>query len=766
MRHRFTVPGLVVALLLSASTVLAAANPPAYAPPASRDAVAAGAVLDQSSAIVVLRDQPLATYDGHVQGYEKLRPDNGKLNPNSAAAKKYLGYLKTEHSAFAKWLQKNVPSAKVTSEFYTVLNGVAVKLNGNAIGKLAANSDVVSVEYNALYQPSMTTSVNIIDAIGAWQQAGGRGDAGAGVKVGVIDSGINETHPFFDPTGFTAPAGFPKCDAIDSSAGKADTACKHVTDKVIVAKTFYNNENQTHFDAEPVPGVGDHGTHVAGTIAGVVTPVSEIGIASIAGTTIGGQDSGSISGVAPAAWLGNYNVFPGDVLNARSEDILNAVDAAVDDGMDVLNLSLGGSYHGNNDLLAKGLDNAVAAGVVVVVAAGNSGPGPYTIESPGRARDVITAGASTNDHFVGQPVTFGQTTVGAAIGDFAPLAATTYDVADTHSTACAGQSLPDLTGKLAIVNRGTCVFSEKVADAKAAGAIAVIIVNNVAGDPSAMARTAGYDDGIPAVMVSVTDGALLRVAPTVTASAGVSEFFSDNADILAGFSSQGPTRVDLAIKPDVTSVGVNVLSSIPCPTSGSCSDAWAFYSGTSMATPHLTGSAAVLLGLHSGWTPAHVKSALVNTADLEVTDALSGMNPVGPMGQGAGRENLTSAANASVSFAPVSASFGKISSSNNNPATLSITVRNSGPADTFSLTAARFVPATGAAGVVYAAGTRVAGDNRISFPASLTLGADGTASLTLTVLPGLAQGTVVQGWITLTSPSQSYHLAYWAQVAP
>ena len=113
-----------------------------------------------------------------------------------------------------------------------------------------------------------------------------------------------------------------------------------------------------------------------------------------------------MSGIAPGAWLGNYNVFPGDVEDARSEDILNAVEAAVNDGMDVLNLSLGGGYHGNNDLLAKGLDNAVAAGVVVVTSAGNEGPGGFTVGSPGRARNIITVGASTNNHFVGQPIAY------------------------------------------------------------------------------------------------------------------------------------------------------------------------------------------------------------------------------------------------------------------------------------------------------------------------------------------------------------------------
>ena len=115
------------------------------------------------------------------------------------------------------------------------------------------------------------------------------------------------------------------------------------------------------------------------------------------------------------------------MLNARSQDILSAVEAAVEDGMDVLNLSLGGSARGTeeDDLLAVGLNNAVSAGVVVAVAAGNSGPGKGTVESPGRASKVITVAASTNQHFVGQPFTYpagGGTTTGAAVGDFDSVA--------------------------------------------------------------------------------------------------------------------------------------------------------------------------------------------------------------------------------------------------------------------------------------------------------------------------------------------------------
>ncbi|MDQ3128800.1 MAG: S8 family serine peptidase [Chloroflexota bacterium] len=741
---------------LAATLVLAfSATGAAAAPPASRDALRSTSVLDKTSAIVVFKQLPLATYDGRISGYTKTRVSSGKLNPNSAAAKKYKGYLATKHSAFQKWLQTNVPSAKITSQYYTTLNAVAVKLNGTAIGKLAANPDVLAIEYNALYRPTMSESHKIINAAGAWASAGGRADAGKGVKVGIIDSGVDYRHPFFDPTGFSYPPGFPKCDAADTAGG----ACKNVSPKVIVAKVFYNKNNKTGYDALPVADVGSHGTHVGGTVAGVVGKTA----------VVEGVSIDDMSGVAPAAWLGNYNVFPGEVQNARSEDILNAVEAAVLDGMDVLNLSLGGGYHGNNDLLAKGLDTAVAAGVVVVASAGNEGPGGFTIGSPGRARDIITVGASANQHFVGQPLTYTGGTARGAVGDFDPMPAGTFGLFDTANNGCASVAA-GASGKVAIINRGACTFSTKVANAKAAGAIGVIVVNNVAGDPTAMGATEGFDDDIPAVMISNTDGAALRAAnpTTITVAASFSEFITENADIMAGFSSQGPTHVDYAIKPDLTSVGVNVLSSEACDDVGACGNDgdWAFYAGTSMSSPHVAGSAAVLRGLHRSWTPAQIKSALVNTSDLVARNAFDASTTVGPMIQGAGREDLSEAASTDATFWPVSASFGRINASKVNPTSIAIKVRNlTGTSRTFAVAEIKFTPGAGNVGL-YGGGTTSAGDSRITTPTSITVPAMGSATLTITVNAGQAKGTVAQGWLKLTGGGDEYQVAYWAQVAP
>src|SRR5215472_4455319 len=417
--------------------------------------------VDNSSAIVQLKGDPISTNPS-------TKPPHGKkIDFNSNVVRSYRAQLNNLRNQFRQWLQANAPRAKITSEYDISLNAVAVQLNGTPLATITAAPMVQSGDYNRLYQPNLSQSYHIINATGAWTEAGGRATAGAGVKIGDIDGGIEETHPFFDPTGFSYPPGFPKCDAEDSNSHQPDQNCNHVTPKVIVAKVFFYKAQQQGLDATAVEG---HGTHTAGIAAGVTGQTA----------VVNGVSIGDMSGMAPGAWLGNYNVFPGNLDNERSEDVLNAVDAAIADGMDVLNLSLGGTHnitHGNNDLLAMALDNTVDAGLVVAVAAGNSGPGPDTIWSPGRARKVITVGASTNQHFVGEPFTYpagGGTTIGAFVGEFTPLPTGSYDLFDTHSTSCTSVD-PGASGKLAIVDRGDCTFSTQVRNATAVGAVGVLL---------------------------------------------------------------------------------------------------------------------------------------------------------------------------------------------------------------------------------------------------------------------------------------------------
>jgi subtilisin family serine protease len=298
-----------------------------------------------------------------------------------------------------------------------------------------------------------------------------------------------------------------------------------------------------------------------------------------------------------------------------------------------------------------------------------------------------------------------------------------------------------------------------------------MIINNVAGDPIAMARTAGFDDDIPAVMISKTDGAALRAAnpPDASAVATFQEFITPaNADIAYGSSSQGPTLVDFAVKPDVASVAVNVLSSITCvdkptgcPSDGS---GWAFFTGTSMATPHIAGGAAVLLQLHPNWSPAQIKSALVNRADLVVKDAVTGTHDVGPTLQGAGREDLSAAADATTWMDPVSASFGRVTHGHSN--SVNITLHNpTGTNQTFAVSKRKFTPSTfgDTVPLIWNAGTITTGDDRITVPASVMVPANGSTTLTVTVTA--PQGTTVQGWVHLDGEGDNdLHFAYYAIV--
>jgi subtilisin family serine protease len=354
--------------------------------------------------------------------------------------------------------------------------------------------------------------------------------------------------------------------------------------------------------------------------------------------------------------------------------------------MEVINLSLGGSIQGKHDFLAEAINAAAAAGVVPAVAAGNSGddptsanPLPMTVESPGNATGALTAGATTNPHYVGVNVTTPFGDFGAAVGDFDPFAEDPVTDADFVSwgatdTACAGSSPDgDVTGAVVLIARGICTFAEKVASAEAAGAIGVVVYNNTGGDPIAM----GGEGDLPAVMVSQEDGATIKAGlpSTVTIDGNNPvEVLTTNADIMAAFSSRGPARFTENIKPDVAAPGVNVFSSVFDEETGDLG--WAMFQGTSMATPHVAGSAALLLAHNSSLTPADVKSLLGNNAEREVWADVVGGTLAGLMDRGGGRIDLARAGAATTTFDPMSLSFGI--SNGNRPVneTINVTVRN------------------------------------------------------------------------------------------
>ncbi len=654
---------VLVSLMMVASSAYAGGTIP------NRDFTEApGAPVQKEYVIVTFSDPPAASYRGGIPGLERTKPERGRFDPNSPASQAYRRHLENVHANYRSWLASQAPRAEIVREYFYTLNGMAIRLNKVKPGKLAQGPGVKNVDYSWLYRPTMDVSPGLINAPELWNALGGPENAGEGIKVGIIDTGIDLRNPFLSATGY------PDAPELDACSPFRKPGNANTSDKVIICRVYASGVAPGA--AAPLQLlVFDHGTHVAGTVAGNHNTSGKVAGLEV---TIDG-----LSGVAPRALLGDYNVFPGFGAgfvafggSAFSHDIAAAIEDALLDGMHVVNMSLGGGVQGPHDFLAEAVNAAVEGGMVVVVAAGNSGPGDSTVESPGSAAGALTAGASTNPHFVGIPVTLASGgTFGAAVGDFNP-----YDPAVLNadfalaSPANGCTAVSGVSGKVALIDRGACTFTTKVRNAQNAGAIGVLVVNNVAGDPIAMASDGTLPEPtIPAAMVSKNDGAALKsAAGTTTISidgTAPQEFISTNADIIAGFSSRGPTPFTYLIKPDVTAPGVNVFSSV-------FDQDFAFFQGTSMATPHVAGSAALLLQLNPAWSPADVKSALVNTAKRPVFDHILGTNPTGVLVRGGGRIDLAAAMETPLTFDPASVSFGFWSGNKPVSAEVTVGVRN------------------------------------------------------------------------------------------
>lgn len=630
----------------------------AAAPPASDPAI------DTDLALVQLTGDPLSVS-------AKTRPANGKhLDFTSTAVKSERARLVATRNDFKKWLKANAPKAQVTSEYDIALNAVGVRLNGTSLDALRSGAGVVRVEPEGIFHTVAhdDPDLSLVHTNEAWTQAGGASNAGAGVKVAVIDSGVDASHPCFSDAGYPAQARLGQISLTNN--------------KVIAAKVFNNKAKKLGLDAR---AVGAHGTHVAGTVAcNAHTP------AVVDGVDIPYDPSG----VAPRALLGNYNVFPGDVGEARSEDILNALEAAYADGFDVANMSLGGARNdgGGAFLLDNAINNLDQANMVVAVAAGNEGPGYFTVHYPGAAPRALTAGASTVGHGIINQVAVDGVDYEAVIGDFgsltsdvtAPLAVVSDPAsgfAHNLNLACDDSpGLPDLTGKIALLGRGTCDFTVKMRNAQNAGAVGVIMVDRIEEAPFVMSHNdLEPRPTIPGVMVRLSDGATIddHDGGSATLSAlGVYVQNPADTNLMANFSSWGPTQGDGLIKPDVTAPGADVLSAFPAHTC-STPPCWAFLGGTSMATPHLAGAAAVIRGIHPNWSAAQVRSAIVNTAQEgllrhpETNQVTSDALIVG-----AGLLDVNAAAQAKVAIDPVSMSFGSIPSASGRRESKSLVITN------------------------------------------------------------------------------------------
>jgi subtilisin family serine protease len=305
-----------------------------------------------------------------------------RLDLRARSSRLYLARLASSQADLSRLIKRTVQGANVCRHYRIVANGLAVTLPSDELPLLGELTGVAHVYPSYRYRALETSASGNVSAIGApelWKPD--LSNAGQGIKIGIIDDGIDQTHRYFDPTGYSYPSGYPK------------GVSKYTTAKVIVARAFAPSGLDYPNASLPVdPKLTSHGTYVAGIAAGNADT-----IATVSGT------KRTISGVAPRAYLGNYRALtiPTEAfgLNGNSPEIVAAIEAAVSDGMNVINLSLGEpEISPRNDIVARAVDAASAAGVVVAVAVGNeyAENGKGSIDSPGSAPSAITVGASSS----------------------------------------------------------------------------------------------------------------------------------------------------------------------------------------------------------------------------------------------------------------------------------------------------------------------------------------------------------------------------------
>lgn len=528
----------------------------------------------------------------------------GKKLSSSAANEK----VKESHKAFKEHVQslksqKNVSKYKaedvnITREYTNAINGVAMTLPGVAVQDLLQSGVVKRIfkDYEVKVEPPVKTKEAIdpkmadsIPQIGV-DKLHAENITGKGIKVGVLDTGVDYNHPDLKDA---YKGGY---DFIDNDADPMETTYEDwikAGKPTSLGYVYYTN----------------HGTHVAGTIA--AQKKNNVDYA--------------VKGVAPEVDLYAYRVL-GPWGGGNTAGILAGIDKAIADGMDVINMSLGAQTNDPLYATSVAVNNAMLSGLVAVVAAGNSGPNEKTLGSPGTAALGISVGAS--DVSMTIPTFNGS----VSAERFENMQLLGKDFSDKLEDL-QGQSLPivfaglgkpadftgkDVSGKLALMERGEITFDEKIKNAKNAGAKAVIVYNNVDGQiPAYLGEAVGL---IPSFRLSKADGERLKGLGEVSFKFETLSNTKTEGDHLADFSSRGPVNGNYDIKPDVVAPGVSIFSTAPeyinDPQDGiNYSNAYVRLSGTSMATPHVTGTAALILQEHPDYTPFDVKAALMNTSD-------------------------------------------------------------------------------------------------------------------------------------------------------
>jgi subtilisin family serine protease len=625
--------------------------------------------------------------------------------------------------------------ATVISSIDTVANALVVRIpeaKAAALARLPGVRRVIEVrEFHLL----LDHAAPLHRAPEVWNLVGLE-KAGAGIKIGIIDTGIDSGHAGFQDPSLTIPPGFPKTN------DPSDVA--FTDNKGIVARSYVGTFRRPDPDPSARDRVG-HGTATAMAAAGI-------------------QNTGPlavISGLAPKAFLGSYKVFgsPGVNDSAPEDAILKAIEDAVTDGMDVLNLSLGTDLASlpTDDPEVLALERAASLGVIVVAAAGNNGPDPATIGSPATGPSIIAVGASSNDRTFSASTSTSdgrtyQATPGSGPSPSSPVAGPLLDVSklDSNGLACSAFAPGSLNGAIAFILRGVCLFEEKLNNVQQAGALAALVYTD-ADRPEPITMSVGTAT-LPAQMVSYGSGSEIKqrlsnpIQATLQFTVGP---VSIDPDRLASFSAKGPS-VDWAIKPDLVAVGTSLYTAaerFDAQGTVFSADGYITEQGTSFSAPLVAGAAAVIKAARPGLTAAQYRSLLVNTAhQVSLAPGISARIQEA----GAGTLDLSGAFWVTSTASPVSLSFGVGGAS--APISRKLTISNIGQlAETYQLSV-----------VAHSAGPVPALSNQ-----SLQLAPGKSADVDVSFAPGSLQAGQYDGFISIqgATSGREMRVPYWYGVA-
>ncbi|MCG9713994.1 S8 family serine peptidase [Shewanella insulae] len=631
---------------------------------------------------VRLVDSPVALYQGGIDGYAATSPEvvkykSRKLDISSKNVKSYRELLNTRQESVISKASALIGKLDVKQQTTLAYNGMVIEMTQDEAAKLAAVEGIAQIQREILRKPMTDSGPAIIKAPSVWSgEATGTESQGEGMVVGIIDTGINTDHPSFADVGGD---GYDHTNPWGSGVYSGDCAVDFpelCNDKLIGVHSWPAvTDLYLDYDLD-VPRNGEdhngHGSHTAGTTAGNV--LVNMNVPDVDGGETGVRFD-SMSGVAPHANIVSYQVcLPGEddaigFAGCLPSLTVLAVEHAIEHGIDALNYSIGGgSSNPWNDADALAFLSARKAGIHVVTSAGNDGPGPETVGSPGDAPWLTSVAAYTHDRDYAEK-TIGDFTGGdteapkaltgkAATGAFTGAIVYAGDFEnpndlDNDPAQCL-EPFPENTfaaDTIVVCDRGEIARVDKGRHVKAGDASALVLANVVGGADSVVADA----HVLPAIHINAAQGEQLRAwlasGQEHKASISGTEVIHDAklARIAAGFSSRGPNKsVPDVIAPSIAAPGVSIFAAYADDQSDAFKENpdpadYAFVSGTSMASPHIAGALTLLASIHPEWTPAEVQSALMMTANQE-TFKEDGETPSDFFDMGAGYANVEAAA--------------------------------------------------------------------------------------------------------------------------